>query len=224
MSGGMSDRSYPTQPNRHLKSRRYAHAISNKFSKIKLWNERKDPVRFSSVGSVPPRIVASLTHLEKGESSQHAEIMRKISAQQNVHSVEPKSDQAHSEQQDPISPSSEQSSDAETDATTTVRDVTPTQTETLGTTAPADAAAVQQDTSLETSPGETTTKVAADSKSGKPFSSFTKKQKWGIVVMSSVAGLFSPISSVILAPSLPVLVEQFQRSSEDINLTMTLYL
>jgi hypothetical protein len=150
--------------------------------------------------------------------------MRKVSAQQNMHSVEPKSDETQSEPQSPISPTSEQSSDAETDATTTVRDVTPEQTETLGTTAPADAAAVQQDTSVQTSAGDTANKATAESKSGKPFSSFTKKQKWGIVVMSSVAGLFSPISSVILAPSLPVLVEQFQRSSEDINLTMTLYL
>lgn len=115
-------------------------------------------------------------------------------------------------------------SDTDSVATSTVRDATPERTETLGTTAPADAAAVQEDTVQVTSSGNTANKVTADPKSDKPFSSFTKKQKWGIVVMSSVAGLFSPISSVILAPSLPVLAEQFQRSSEDINLTMTLYL
>ena len=131
---------------------------------------------------------------------------------------------AHSVSQPPISPSSDSDSGSESDATSTVRDLTPQQTETLGTTAPADAAAVQQDTSVVTSSEDILPKTDEGPKPRKPFSSFTKKQKWGIVVISSVAGLFSPISSVILAPSLPVLAEQFQRSSEDINLTMTLYL
>lgn len=58
----------------------------------------------------------------------------------------------------------------------------------------------------------------------RPYSSFSKSQKWMIVVISSLAGIFSPISSSIFVPALPVLVQEFQRSTEELNLTMTLYL
>jgi hypothetical protein len=111
--------------------------------------------------------------------------------------------------------------ETDSDASSTVRDVTPGPSHTIGTSTPADVAAINQDTQNIIGQHDEAEKRP---KSGKPFSSFTQNQKWGIVVMSSIAGLFSPISSVILAPSLPILVEQFQRSSEDINLTMTLYL
>lgn len=112
--------------------------------------------------------------------------------------------------------------ETESDTSSTVRDVTPGPSHTIGTSAPADAAAINEDSQIVN--GKKQDEAEKKPQSGKPFSSFTQNQKWGIVIMSSIAGLFSPISSVILAPSLPILVEQFQRSSEDINLTMTLYL
>lgn len=115
------------------------------------------------------------------------------------------------------------SSPTDSDSSSTVRDLTPEPQHALGTSAPTDAVAINQDTS-QIATGNDQGEAEVKPKSSKPFSSFTQNQKWGIVIMSSIAGLFSPISSVILAPSLPVLVDQFQRSSEDINLTMTLYL
>jgi hypothetical protein len=118
------------------------------------------------------------------------------------------------------------SSPVDSEASSTVRDLTPEPIPTLPTTALADTAVIHQDPSQQVvAPGQNLDAIQPNEKTPtKPFSSFTKKQKWGIVILSSIAGLFSPISSVILAPSLPVLVEQFQRSSEEINLTMTLYL
>lgn len=112
--------------------------------------------------------------------------------------------------------------DTDYDSSSTVRDVTPGPSHTIATSAPADATAINEDSQIINANGEDAGQEKP--KVVKAFSSFTKNQKWGIVVMSSIAGLFSPISSVILAPSLPILVEQFQRTSEDINLTMTLYL
>lgn len=123
-------------------------------------------------------------------------------------------------QEKPASPPSPTETDS--DSSSTVRDVTPGPSHTIGTSAPADAAAINEDSQIIN--GKTPDAREEKLKVAKPFSSFTQKQKWGIVVMSSIAGLFSPISSVILAPSLPILVEQFHRTSEDINLTMTLYL
>lgn len=117
-------------------------------------------------------------------------------------------------------------SPVDSDSSSTVRDLTPEPIPTLPTSAAVDTAVIHQDSSQPViAAGQNHHETETNEKTpAKPFSSFTKNQKWSIVVLSSIAGLFSPISSVILAPSLPILVEQFQKSSEEINLTMTLYL
>ncbi|RSH94560.1 hypothetical protein EHS25_004364 [Saitozyma podzolica] len=62
------------------------------------------------------------------------------------------------------------------------------------------------------------------SNAGRPYSCFTEKQKWFIIVLSALAGIFSPISSNIYVPAIPTLAEAFEVSEEKINLTITVYL
>jgi hypothetical protein len=56
------------------------------------------------------------------------------------------------------------------------------------------------------------------------FSVFSSRQKWTIILLVSVAAIFGPISSNIYVPALPEIVIDFKRSTQDINLTLTLYL
>jgi hypothetical protein len=56
------------------------------------------------------------------------------------------------------------------------------------------------------------------------FSVFSSRQKWTIILLVSVAAIFGPISSNIYVPALPELVIDFKRSTQDINLTLTIYL
>ncbi|GJE99620.1 MFS general substrate transporter [Phanerochaete sordida] len=58
----------------------------------------------------------------------------------------------------------------------------------------------------------------------KPYSIFTSREKWTIVIMAAVAGLFSPLTSQIYFPALPTLVQAFHTSTENINLTVTIYM
>ncbi|CAD6587454.1 MAG: hypothetical protein TREMPRED_004760 [Tremellales sp. Tagirdzhanova-0007] len=69
----------------------------------------------------------------------------------------------------------------------------------------------------------TSTNVTTTS-GGRPYSSFSSGEKWFIVVLSAVAGTFSPISSNIYVPAIPTVADAFGVSSEDINLTVTVYL
>ncbi|KAK7751890.1 multidrug transporter [Diatrype stigma] len=57
-----------------------------------------------------------------------------------------------------------------------------------------------------------------------PFSVFTRKEKWLLVGMVGVAGLFSPLPANIYFPAIPTLSVVFGRSVEDLNLTVTVYL
>ncbi|XXH04580.1 hypothetical protein Hte_010997 [Hypoxylon texense] len=57
-----------------------------------------------------------------------------------------------------------------------------------------------------------------------PYSVFTKGEKWTLVGMVAVAGLFSPLPANIYFPAIPTLATAFDRSIEDINLTVTIYL
>lgn len=60
--------------------------------------------------------------------------------------------------------------------------------------------------------------------SSRPFSAFSGRAKWGIVIISSIAGLYSPVSSSIFVPAIPVLTREFEKTTEQINLALTLYL
>lgn len=58
----------------------------------------------------------------------------------------------------------------------------------------------------------------------KPYSIYTRKKKWFIVGLTSFAGLFSPLSSNIYFPAIPTLMKVFHKSTELINLTVTMYI
>lgn len=57
-----------------------------------------------------------------------------------------------------------------------------------------------------------------------PYSVYTKAEKWTLVGMVAVAGLFSPLPANIYFPAIPTLAAVFDKSIEDINLTVTIYL
>lgn len=66
--------------------------------------------------------------------------------------------------------------------------------------------------------------LSPPSTSPAPFSIFTRKEKWLLVGMVGVAGLFSPLPANIYFPAIPTLSVVFGRPVEDINLTVTVYL
>ncbi|CAJ2508929.1 Uu.00g139550.m01.CDS01 [Anthostomella pinea] len=57
-----------------------------------------------------------------------------------------------------------------------------------------------------------------------PYSIYGRKERWILVAMVAVTGMFSPLPANIYFPALPTLAEAFNRSVEDINLTVTIYL
>ncbi|KAG9048823.1 hypothetical protein FS837_011906 [Tulasnella sp. UAMH 9824] len=62
------------------------------------------------------------------------------------------------------------------------------------------------------------------STSSAPFSAFSKGEKWTIVAMAGVAGIFSPISGAIYFPAIPTIAKEFHTSISLINLTVTVYM
>ncbi|KAG6866038.1 hypothetical protein C0991_009135, partial [Blastosporella zonata] len=69
-------------------------------------------------------------------------------------------------------------------------------------------------------PTVTTAKVEPD----RPFSIFTSREKWFIVSVVAFAGLFSPLTSNIYFPAIPTISRAFNKSTELINLTVTMYI
>ncbi|KAI9726106.1 MAG: hypothetical protein M1834_009422 [Cirrosporium novae-zelandiae] len=57
-----------------------------------------------------------------------------------------------------------------------------------------------------------------------PYSIYSKKEKWFIVGMVAVTGLFSPLPANIYFPAIPTLANIFHKSTELMNLTVTVYL
>ncbi|KAF7793391.1 hypothetical protein EIP86_004503 [Pleurotus ostreatoroseus] len=58
----------------------------------------------------------------------------------------------------------------------------------------------------------------------KPYSIYTTREKWMIVIMASVAGIFSPLTANIYFPAIPTLANAFHKPVELINLTVTMYM
>ncbi|KAL4956604.1 major facilitator superfamily domain-containing protein [Aspergillus filifer] len=56
------------------------------------------------------------------------------------------------------------------------------------------------------------------------YSIYTRKEKWILVTLVACAGLFSPLPANIYFPAIPTLTSVFNRSVEDMNLTVTIYL
>ncbi|EJT99613.1 MFS general substrate transporter [Dacryopinax primogenitus] len=57
-----------------------------------------------------------------------------------------------------------------------------------------------------------------------PYSVFRRWQIWCIVVLTSCAALFSPLSANIYFPAIPVIATAFNQSIENINVTVTVYM
>ncbi|KAI6153928.1 major facilitator superfamily domain-containing protein [Pisolithus tinctorius] len=58
----------------------------------------------------------------------------------------------------------------------------------------------------------------------RPYSIYTPAERWFIVVMASVAALFSPLAAMTYMPAIPVIATDFHKSVELINLTVTVYM
>ncbi|KAK0439767.1 major facilitator superfamily domain-containing protein [Armillaria borealis] len=58
----------------------------------------------------------------------------------------------------------------------------------------------------------------------KPYSVYSTKEKWFIVALIAFAGLFSPLTANIYLPAIPVLTLDFNKSTELINITVTVYM
>ncbi|KAF8204569.1 major facilitator superfamily domain-containing protein [Pholiota molesta] len=56
------------------------------------------------------------------------------------------------------------------------------------------------------------------------YSRFTKNEKWFIVCFTSFVGVFSPLTANIYLPALPSIAIAFHKSTELINLTLTMYM
>ena len=61
-------------------------------------------------------------------------------------------------------------------------------------------------------------------KSQKPYTAFSSSAKWFIVVMTSMASFFSPLSGQIYFPVLPILTDTYHLSSSLINVSITTYM
>ncbi|KAJ3744627.1 MFS general substrate transporter [Lentinula detonsa] len=58
----------------------------------------------------------------------------------------------------------------------------------------------------------------------RPYSVYTNKEKWFIVTLVSFAGIFSPLTANIYFPAIPTIAVAFHKSTELINLTVTMYM
>ncbi|KAG9082189.1 hypothetical protein FRC07_014283 [Ceratobasidium sp. 392] len=63
-----------------------------------------------------------------------------------------------------------------------------------------------------------------EAKPEKPFSVYTKREKWCMIILIAIAGLFSPLASALYFPAIPTMAAAFGKSVELINLTVTMYL
>ncbi|KAH6710702.1 major facilitator superfamily domain-containing protein [Leptodontidium sp. MPI-SDFR-AT-0119] len=60
--------------------------------------------------------------------------------------------------------------------------------------------------------------------SGSVYSIYDKREKWLLVGLVAVAGLFSPLPANIYFPAIPTLAGVFHKSTELLNVTVTVYL
>ncbi|KDQ24734.1 hypothetical protein PLEOSDRAFT_1078768 [Pleurotus ostreatus PC15] len=72
--------------------------------------------------------------------------------------------------------------------------------------------------------GENTHRAAPQAEDHAPYSVYSLREKWFLVAIISFAGLFSPLTANIYLPAIPVIVNAFHKSTELINLTVTMYL
>lgn len=58
----------------------------------------------------------------------------------------------------------------------------------------------------------------------KAYSAFAPSTKWLIVILGSVAALFSPLSSNIFVPAIPTMAVAFDKTNQQIALAVSVYL
>lgn len=58
----------------------------------------------------------------------------------------------------------------------------------------------------------------------KPYSIYTRREKWFIVMAASLAALFSPLTANVYFPAIPTIASAFHTSIESINLSVTVYM
>ncbi|TFK94393.1 MFS general substrate transporter [Polyporus arcularius HHB13444] len=58
----------------------------------------------------------------------------------------------------------------------------------------------------------------------KPYSIYTASEKWFIVALTGFAAMFSPLTANIYFPAIPTISAAFHKSTELINLTVTVYM
>ncbi|OBZ68525.1 Quinidine resistance protein 1 [Grifola frondosa] len=58
----------------------------------------------------------------------------------------------------------------------------------------------------------------------RPYSVYTPREKWFIVSVAAFAALFSPLTANIYFPAIPTIATAFHKSTELINLTVTVYM
>lgn len=58
----------------------------------------------------------------------------------------------------------------------------------------------------------------------RPYSAFTKRQKWSICALASLAAIFGPISSNIFVPAIPQVGTSFGIATQRVDLALTIYL
>ncbi|KAF2711136.1 MFS general substrate transporter [Pleomassaria siparia CBS 279.74] len=68
------------------------------------------------------------------------------------------------------------------------------------------------------------TSVSETRTNEKPYSVYTKKEKWLIVAMVALAGFYSPLPANIYFPAIPTIAKAFNKPTDLINQTVTVYL
>lgn len=58
----------------------------------------------------------------------------------------------------------------------------------------------------------------------KSYSIYTRREKWFIVMIASLAALFSPLTANVYFPAIPTIASAFHTSIESINLSVTVYM
>lgn len=71
--------------------------------------------------------------------------------------------------------------------------------------------------------GQTCT-ASAEVRLEPPYSIYTRNEKWVIVTLTSLSGLFSPLTANVYFPAIPAISRAFNKPIELINLTVTMYL
>ncbi|KAJ3805690.1 MFS general substrate transporter [Lentinula aff. lateritia] len=71
---------------------------------------------------------------------------------------------------------------------------------------------------------EPLTEKPSDQRAEEPYSIYTRNEKWFLVLLIAISGLFSPLTANVYFPAIPAIAGAFHKSTELINLTITMYM